>query len=121
MINQLQGLAWGVITLAIIIGLGAVVIERFSTNVADCGTGFSYQTNGTATYTTGYCCNATAINCTDANAQSPSTASTNLNYFNTQLGSTGGGLATWIPIVIVLVIAVFFLSYFLGNKFGRSV
>ena len=84
MISQLQGLAWGVISLAIIIGLGSVILEKFGNNVGG-------------------------------------TSNTTVQYLNTQLGSTGGGLATWVPIIIVLVIAVFFLSYFLGGNVGRQV
>ena len=135
MINQLQGLAWGVISLAVIIGLGSLVIEKFAGNVADCPTGYSYQTNGTVVYTNGYCCNSTSPDCStgldgvsngntinETNfSSSNSVATTNLEYMGTQLGSTGGGLATWVPIIIVLVVAVFFLSYFLGNNFGRKV
>jgi hypothetical protein len=46
------------------------------------------------------------------------TANTNVQYMLTNLGSSGGGLASWTPAIIALSIGLLFLGAFLGNK-GR--
>ena len=49
------------------------------------------------------------------------TANTNIQYGLTQLGSTSGGLLTWLPAVIAITIGVFFLGMFgFGGKGGNK-
>ena len=82
MINALTGLGYGIIGLAIMIGIGIVVLANLGNVVG-----------GTA--------NSTLV--------------TIYGY----LGTGSGGLASWIPVIIVLVIGMLFLGAFLGKK-GKS-
>ena len=45
-------------------------------------------------------------------------ANDSITYGATQMGSTG--LLGWLPAIVAIVIGVFFLSYFMGKKGGRS-
>ena len=80
-IERLTAIGWALVSFGIIIGLGTVVLQKFSD-----------QTSGTA--------------------------NTTIQYVITQLGSTG--LAGWIPLIIVVVIAgLIFLYFGMGGK-GQS-
>jgi type II secretory pathway component PulF len=85
MIEILTGLGYGIIGLAVMIGIGIVILTTLGTNVA---------------------------------TQS-ATANTTLNTISGYLGTGSGGLATWIPIIIVLVIGMAFLGVFMARK-GRK-
>ena len=82
MINALTGMGYGIIGLAIMIGIGMVILVTLGANVA---------------------------------TTSP-TANTTINTIAGYLGTSSGGLASWIPIIIVLVIGLLFLGAFLGKK-----
>ena len=79
MINNLQALGFGIIGLAVMIGIGMVVLAQLGNTVG-----------GTA--------NSTIV--------------TIIGY----LGTSSGGLASWIPVIIVLVIGMAFLGAFLVRK-----
>jgi hypothetical protein len=85
MINALTSLGYGIIGLAIMIGIGIVILVTLGSNVAST----SPTANATIYTLSGY------------------------------LGTGSGGLASWVPIIIVLVIGMLFLGAFL-NKRGMS-
>jgi hypothetical protein len=106
MINSLTGLGFGIISLAIVIGIGIVILVTLGSNLASCPTTYS-------TY------NSTSLLCSNGTAQiSPSTATSTINTLSTYLGTGSGGLATWVPIIIVLVVGLMFLGAFAVKK-GR--
>jgi hypothetical protein len=82
MINSLTGLGYGIIGLAVMLGIGIVILATLGSNVA--------STSPTA--------NSTIV--------------TIIGY----LGTSNGGLASWIPIIIVLVIGMLFLGAFLSKR-----
>jgi uncharacterized membrane protein YfcA len=84
MIDGLVGLGYGLIVLAIMIGVGLVVLQNFG-NAAGAGTA-----NTTVTTLMGY------------------------------LGTSTGGLVTWVPAIIALVIGLYFIGAF-GGKGKRRV
>jgi hypothetical protein len=121
MIQVLTGLGYGVIALAVVIGIGIVILGTLGKNVASCPTGYAYNTNGTSTFTANTCCLTGGVDCTSAgNQTAASTATQNVNTLTGYLGTSSGGLATWIPIIIVLVIGMMFLGAFLAKKGSRS-
>jgi multisubunit Na+/H+ antiporter MnhB subunit len=48
------------------------------------------------------------------------TANTTIQTVAGYLGTSNGGLASWVPIIIVLVIGMLFLGAFLGKKGAKS-
>ena len=102
--DDLTGLAYGIIALAIIVGIGSVVLSKFAETTASCPTGYTYNS------TSELCVN-------DANSSitsNPSTATQTSNYLNTQLGQSG--LAGWVPAIIALSVGLVFLYMFLKNR-----
>ena len=99
MINNLTGLVYGIIVVGIFIGVGTVVLFNLKGTVAQCGTGFSWNSS------LGLCRNSTGDTAT-ATGQ----AYSNTNYVETQLGSSG--IAGWLPAVIAVSIGVLFLGAF---------
>lgn len=79
MINMLTGLGYGIIGLAVMIGIGMVVLAALGNTVGG-------LPNTTIQTIIGY------------------------------LGTGSGGLASWIPVVIVLCIGMMFLGAFLTKK-----
>jgi hypothetical protein len=82
MINALTGLGFGIISLAVIIGIGIVILVTLGANVAS----------------------------------TSQTANATLNTLAGYLGTGSGGLATWVPIIIVLVVGLMFLGAFAVKK-----
>jgi hypothetical protein len=76
-VNTLTVIAFSVVGLAIIVGIGLTVLNKLGDAVGG-------------------------------------TANTSIQYAMTQMGSTG--LLGWLPVVIALLVGVFFLSYFMGKK-----
>ena len=107
--DEIQGLGIGIIGLAIIIGVGVVVLTQFGGSVANCPADYTWQGNDTRTNL--------CINDTDS-ATNPTTPTgagwTATNYLNTQMGSTG--LAGWVPAIIALVVGMLFLGMFLSRN-----
>jgi hypothetical protein len=79
MINALTGLGYGIIGLAIMIGIGLVILAQLGGTVGG-------------------------------------TAQTTITTISGYLGTGSGGLASWIPVVIVLVIGLLFLGAFISKK-----
>lgn len=75
----LTGLGYSIITLAILIGIGIVMLATMGNVVGG-------------------------------------TANTTLNTIIGYLGTSSGGLASWIPLVIIAVIGMWFLGAFLSRK-----
>jgi len=114
----LTGLGYSIITLSIIIGVGVVLVLQFASTTSSCPTGYTYQNNGSTVYTTGLCCLSTGwSDCASAeNYTNPHPATTQLNTLQEYLGTGTGGLATWIPLVIIAVIGMWFLGAFMTRR-----
>jgi len=106
MFDQLSGLGYGIITFALIIGIGTIVLQRFGGSVATCSASDTYnasldlcQNNSNASVTT-----------------NPTGAWVTVNYLGGQLGSSG--LAGWTPAIIALTVGMLFLGAFMvrGSK-----
>ena len=80
---MLMGLGYGIIALAVMIGIGIVVLAQLGNTVGG-------------------------------------TANTTVNAVAGYLGTGSGGLASWIPVVIVLVIGMMFLGAFMTKKGSES-
>jgi len=109
MFNKLSTLGYGLVTFAIIIGVGTVVLSKFGGSLATCATGFEYNSSQD------YCQNATNYS---SYTDPTNTEWVNVNYLTGQLGSSG--LAGWTPAIIALSVGMLFLGVFL-TKGGRRV
>jgi hypothetical protein len=79
MMQILSGLGYGIIGLAIMIGVGLVVLNTFGNSVGG-------------------------------------TANTTIQTIMGYLGTSSGGLASFIPLVIIIVIGLLFLGMFMNKK-----
>lgn len=86
MFDKLSALAWGLVAFAVIIGVGTLILVKFSTSLG------SVDTNNDSRY--------------NANATT--------DYLKTQLGTSG--LAGWAPALIAVAIGALILGLFIGNK-----
>ena len=108
MFDNLSSLGYGIVTFAIIIGVGTVILTKFGDGVATCATSYTYNatihkcSNGTASY----------------NVDPANSPWTNTNYLNTQLGTSG--LAGWTPAIVALSVGMLFLGVFLARG-GRKI
>jgi hypothetical protein len=102
MINQIVALGYGIVVLAMVVGVGSLILYNFGVSSA-CGSNFPTW-------------NTTALKCqnTTGGQVDGSVAYTNTNYLNTQLGS--GGLAGWAPAIIAVSVGLLFLGYFAVGK-----
>jgi len=108
MFDNLTTLGYGLVLFAIVLGVGSVVMYNFAVTAANCASGSTY--------------NASSSLCTNASGTgvNPSQATQNMNYLTTNLGSTGGGLASWTPAIIAVSVGFLFLAMFgFGGK-GRK-
>ena len=116
MFDQLTALGYGIVTFAIIIGVGVMVVLKFGQSVLDA------CTDGTAINTSNldYCYNTTDIyNNQSEIARTDSSGGDALMV--TMEGYMGsGGLAGWTPAVIALAVGMLFLGAFLIGRGGRS-
>lgn len=109
MFENLSGLAMGIITFAIIIGVGVIVLEKFGESVAGCSTDKTYNvSSGTA-----YCSNATSSTALSGSSGGGVTA-----YLGNQMGQSG--LAGWAPAIIAFAVGILFLGYFMGKSRTRK-
>jgi len=116
--DTLTGLGYGIITFAIVIGIGLVVLNGFGKAVSDCGTGYVWNTNGTTTFTDNACCLTGGTDCTSAgNFTSASKGTESAVYMMGQIGEDG--LASWTPAIIALVVGMLFLGMFLAKGTNR--
>jgi len=98
MFNNLIGLGIGVIGFALIVGVGTIVLQEFGGSVAVCDSTLGFAWNRT----TNTCTNTTA------SATPTGTSWTNINYMNTQLGTSG--LAGWTPAIIAFSVGMMFFG-----------
>ena len=104
MFNNLTALGYGIVAFAIVLGVGTVILTKFGGSIANCASGFSYNS------TLNLCSNVT-------DTATPTGGWVTTNYLSTQLGSTG--LAGWTPAIIALVVGLLFLGAFMARK-GNS-
>ena len=91
MFENLVGLGWGIITFAIMIGIGTLILSKFSASLG-------LLDNNNDSSVDGY--NATT------------------NYLVTQLGTSG--LAGWAPAIIAFSVGMLFLGAFMIKGKSRS-
>jgi len=105
MFDNLSNLGYGLVTFAIIIGVGSVVLYNFSGATASCGVNTWNATDNT-------CWNATHT------VEAPSGSSyTTTTYLLGQMGTSG--LAGWTPAIIAFSVGMLFLGSFFVGK-GRK-
>ena len=107
MFDKLSALGYGLVTFAVIIGVGTILLTKFGDSVAVCPTDWTYNT------TNHVCQNATNYSST---ADPANAGWTSTNYLNTQLGTSG--LAGWAPAIIAFTVGMLFLGVFMA-KGGR--
>jgi len=126
MIDNLTGLGYGIVTFAVVIGVGVVVLSKFGSTMLGCPTdasGYLYVENTTATGLYGKSASTACYNATNTETVSSmvdtsgTKANITTNYLSGQLGSSG--LAGWTPAIIALTIGMLFLGMFLAKK-GRK-
>jgi len=100
MFQNLIGLAWGIGSFALVIGVTVIVLQNFAGSIAGCNTGFEYNA------TNQLCQNATNVSITAAVSSGTGT----VNYLGTQMGTSG--LAGWAPAIIALSVGLLFLGAF---------
>ena len=121
MFDNLSGLAYGIVTFAIVAGIGFVVISKFGTAQLTCpedksGTNWDINSTATGVLDNHYCYNASGFKAGTTNvtsAQDQYGANATTGYLNMQLGSEG--LVGYTPAVIALAIGMLFLGAFLGK------
>jgi len=110
MFDRLTALGWGVVTFAVTIGVGIVVLEKFGGAVAICPAG-TWSEAVTWNSATGYCENTSGTH-----YGTGGTGAVNTFYVAGQLGQNG--LAGWTPAIIAFAVGMLFLGAFLigGRK-----
>ena len=108
MFDNLTGLGYGIITFAIVIGVGSILLYNFGGSVG-CIDGTHTNWNSTSNL----CVNPS--NASDT-ASPTSTAYSNTNYLLGQMGQSG--LAGWTPAIIAFSVGMLFLGAFMIRK-GR--
>jgi len=115
MFNILTGLAMGIVIFAITIGVGVVVLQKFGVSVADCETGYVYNTNGSTIFTDNNCCLTGGTDCSsEGNYTTVSTATSTTNSLLTELGTSG--LAAWTGAIIALAVGLLFIGALIGKR-----
>jgi len=112
MFNELTALAFGIVTFAVVIGVGVVVLTRFGQSSLECVAGNSTMD------TTNWVCMDIANNSITSDAIDLGGANATSGYLGGQLGQ--GGLAGWTPAIIALTIGMLFLGLFLGGMGSKS-
>jgi hypothetical protein len=108
MFNEITALGYGLVTFALIIGVGSVVLYNFGGATGCSNTLFFFNS------TQGNC---SAVNGNGTSIALSGTAYTNTNYLLGQLGQSG--LAGWTPAIIAISVGLLFLGAFMvksGNK-----
>ena len=107
MFDNLTGVAYGLVLFAIMVGVGLIILQNF----AQVGCDVSFPTYNT---TNGRCMNGTSS--PSAENYSEPKSVTGVYTLQTYLGSGSGGLVTWVPAVIALIIGVMFISMLMGKQ-----
>ena len=107
MFNVLTGLALGIVIFAITIGVGVVVLGKFSASVDSCGS----NAGDLLVYnqTDGFCSNST-----DSGVQVQGTATTTVRALEGEMGTTG--LAGWTGAIIALAVGLLFIGALMGKR-----
>ena len=114
MFDQLTALGYGIVTFAIIIGVGVMVVLKFGQSVLDaCPTGWTVNTTNMDN-----CYNSSNYAQTDLARTDSSGGDALMVTMEGYMGS--GGLAGWTPAVIALAVGMLFLGAFLIGRGGRS-
>ena len=108
MFDNLTGLGYGIVTFAIVLGIGSILLYNFAGSVG-CTAGYAWNSTENDCYAT----NPTNYSNTTAVSGS---GYTNTNYMLGQLGSSG--LAGWTPAIIAFSVGMLFLGAFFIKK-GR--
>jgi len=101
MFDNLTGLGYGIITFAIIVGVGSILLYQFAGTQACSGNYPNWNSTTNLCYETGNASNTTSPG---------GTSYTNTNYLLTQLGTSG--LAGWTPAIISFSVGMLFLGAF---------
>lgn len=111
MFDQLSGLAYGLIIFAIIIAVGTILLYNFSAIGACDEFGAAHST-----FSVGTC-----VNSSGGDPKTPTRDSyVTVNYLQSKLGSTSGGLASWTGAIIAIAVGLLFLGAFmLKGKKGK--
>ena len=107
------GLGYGIITFAMVIGVGLIVLTKFGSAVSECPDGYTWNANDSTTWTTDTCCNTTADNCLAGNTTDASQGTQSAVYMTGEIGEDG--LASWTPAIVALVVGMLFLGMFLSR------
>ncbi len=100
MFDDLTNLGYGIITFAIVIGVGAVLLYQFGGAVG-CATDYTFNATAGNCYETANTSHTTALS---------GTSYTNVNYLAGQMGQSG--LAGWTPAIIAFSVGMLFLGAF---------
>ncbi len=106
MFDNLTGVAYGLVTFAVLTGVGLIVLQNFGVSVSNCITGYNYTTSN------GLCSNNTAANQT----MNPSASTAATYTLSGYLGTSSGGLVTWVLAIIALIIGVLFIAMLMGRQ-----
>ena len=112
--NALIALGMGIIVFALIVGVGLVVMANFSSSVAECPTGYAWNTNGSDTFSADTCCLTGGVDCSSAGNHTA--ASEGSQSLVTMTGYMQNNLVTWIPAVIALGIGLLFIGALMGRN-----
>ena len=107
MFDNLTNLGYGIVTFAVVIGVGSILLYQFGGSIGECPTDFSWNSS------TNNCENGTA----SFDVAPAGQAYSNIDYMGTQLGVSG--LAGWTPAIIAFSVGMLFLGAFFIKK-GRS-
>jgi len=105
MFDNLSSLGYGLVTFAIILGVGSIVLYNFAGTQACLSPYPNWNSSTNVCYETGNVSNTTA---------SSGTAYTSTTYLLGQMGTSG--LAGWTPAIIAFSVGMLFLgSFFVGK------
>lgn len=107
MFENLTSLGYGLVTFAIMIGVGIVILFSFGGSIAVCGGTGSPVWNGSISA----CQNSTGSTSTPTNS-----AYTSVSTLAGYMGTGSGGLGAWTPSIIALSIGLLFLGAFMVNR-----
>jgi hypothetical protein len=98
MMNALIALGLGIIVFALVVGVGVVVLVNFGATVAECPTGYRFNT--------------TSENCMVPTNTSNTTSATGTGYTTntTLMGYLSTNLITWVPAIIALGVGLLFIG-----------
>ena len=108
MFDNLSTLGYGIVTFAIILGVGSIVLYNFAGTQA-CATLYTWNSTANTCYET--------ANVSNSGVAGTGSSYTSVTYMLGQLGTTG--LAGWTPAIIAFSVGMLFLGAFFVGK-GRK-